>query len=279
MLSSISTRVATGLLAVAFSLGASAVSAQGAKNVISAATITTYPPYEYMDPASAKLVGFDIDIVEAIAANMGAKVNWIESSFAQLISFVPITTKRVDIIASGIADTPERRNTVSFLDYIYDPQVFFTLRANGAQFPNMEALCGKRVAVTRSSVVMMGGVVKMSEEVCVKTGKPAMVVIATDGAPQSRLELNQGRADLAVQGAGTLVYQNSVEDDRYVIVGQPAAKPTYGIAFAKDDLQFGEALKKAFAEVIADGTYHKILRKWNMPDSAAVSRAMINGEP
>lgn len=126
---------------------------------------------------------------------------------------------------------------------------------------------------------MMGGVMKMSEDVCVRTVKPAMVVIATDGAPQSRLELNQGRADLAVQGAGALVYQNSVEGDRYVIVGEPAAKPVYGTAFAKDDLQYGEALKKAFAEVIADDTYQNILRKWNMPDGAAVSRAMINGEP
>lgn len=279
MLSRIGLRFAMCALAIAFDLGAGAVRAQGTKNVINAATITTYPPFEYKDPASGKLVGFDIEIVEAIAAKMGTKVNWTESSFAQLISFIPIATKRVDIIASGIADTPERRNTVSFLDYSYDPQVFFTLRANGAQFSNMDALCGKRVAVTRSSVVMMGGVLKMSDEVCVKSGKPAMVVIATDGAPQSRLELNQGRTDVAVQGAGTLVYQNSVEGNRYVIVGEPAAIPTYGIAFAKDDLQFGQALKKAFAEVIADGTYQKILRKWNMPDSAAVPRPMINGEP
>lgn len=54
---------------------------------------------------------------------MDAKVYWTESSFTQLIRFVPITTKRADIIASGIADTPERRDTVSFLDYSYDPQV------------------------------------------------------------------------------------------------------------------------------------------------------------
>lgn len=106
----------------------------------------------------------------------------------------------------------------------------------------------------------------------------SLVVVATEGAPQSRLELNQARVD-AVQGAGTLAYQNSMENNRYVVVGEPAAKPTYGMAFAKEDSQFGHALKRALGEVISDGTYQKVLRKWNMPDAVAIQRAMINGEP
>src|SRR3954469_24241209 len=94
--------LATVAFVVAFGQTAGMVSAQGSKTVINAATVPKYPPFEFKDPASGKLIGFDIDIVDAIAAKMGVKVNWIDSSFDQLISSVE--TRRADVIVAGMAD-------------------------------------------------------------------------------------------------------------------------------------------------------------------------------
>lgn len=173
MLPMIVSRFAISALAVAFSVAPARAQTPISKGIIAAATITTYPPFEFKDQVFGKLTGFDIDIAEAVAAKLGAKISWTESSFAQLISFNEIKTRRVDMIISGIADTPERRESVSFVDYAYDPQMFFTLRAQAERIPNLDALCGKRVAVTRSGAVMMEGAVKMNEEVCAKSGKRA----------------------------------------------------------------------------------------------------------
>ncbi|WP_349631473.1 ABC transporter substrate-binding protein [Bradyrhizobium sp. BR 10289] len=249
--------------------------AQGAKTILNAATVPKYPPFEFKDPASGKLIGFDVDIVEAIAARIGVKVNWIDSSFDQLISSVE--TKRADVIVAGMADTPERRETVSFLDYLHANTVFFTLRANAARFPDLDALCGKRVATARRTI-WPAAVEKWSDEHCTAAGKPAVVVVGTDGSPDTRLQLNQGRADAAVQGAETIPYQNTIEGNRYVILGKPFLVQDMGLGFAKDDAPFGLKLKQALAALMVDGSYQELLRKWDLTGSA-VEQAMINGQP
>ena len=260
---------------VAFGQAASIACAQGAKTVINAATVPKYPPFEFKDPASGKLIGFDVDIVDAIAARMGIKVNWIDSSFDQLIS--SIETRRADIIVAGMADTPERRASVGFLDYLHANTVFFTLQVNAARFPDMDALCGKRVATARRTI-WPAAIEKWSDEHCTATGKPAVIVVGTDGSPDTRLQLNQGRADVAVQGAETIPYQNTVEGNRYVILGRPFLVQPMGLGFARDDPEFGQKLKQALAALMADGSYQELLRKWDLTDSA-IEQAMINGQP
>jgi polar amino acid transport system substrate-binding protein len=267
--------LAAGAFAVAFSQSASVTYAQGTKTVINAATVPKYPPFEFKDPASGKLIGFDVDIVDAIAGKMGVKVNWIDSSFDQLIS--SIETKRADIMVAGMADTPERRASVGFLDYLHASSVFFTLRVSAARFPDMNALCGKRVATARRTI-WPAAIEKWSDDHCTAAGKPAVIVVGTDGSPDTRLQLNQGRADAAVQGAETIPYQNTIEGNRYVILGKPFLIQQMGLGFARDDSQFGQKLKQALAVLMADGTYQALLRKWDLMDSA-IEQAMINGEP
>lgn len=279
MVSRAGLRLAMSVLAIAFSLVGGAAYSEGAKKVINAQTITTYPPFSFKDPTSSKLTGFDIDTLNSIAAKMGAEVNWIETSFDQLVSFAALKTKRADMTGSGMGDIPQRRETVSFLDYVYELQMLYTLRANADQFKNPDALCGKRVAITRSAAVLSDLVANLSQENCAKAGKPAIVVMGSDNSGQSQQMLNQGRVDVAVSGGASLAYQNTLEGNRYVTLGKPLNKTAYGMSFLKDNQEFGQALKKAFTAIIADGTYDQLLRKWNMPDGSSIEHAMINGEP
>jgi polar amino acid transport system substrate-binding protein len=112
----------------------------------------------------------------------------------------------------------------------------------------------------------------------VKAGKAAVNIVGTDGSPDTRLQLNQGRADAAVRGAETIVYQNSVENNRYAVVGTPFMVQQMELGFDKKDPQLGEALKKALAALIADGTYQTLASKWSLNDSA-ITQPMINGQP
>ncbi|WP_456724904.1 MULTISPECIES: ABC transporter substrate-binding protein [unclassified Bradyrhizobium] len=260
------------------SLTATGAYAQSEKKIINAITITYYPPFEFKD-TSGKLMGLDIDIFNAMAKKMGAEVSWIESSFDQLISFAPIKTRRADVIISAMTDTPERRTNANFLDYVYVNQVLFTLRANVDRFSNMDAVCGKRVAASRASVVEMNAVVKWSDENCVKSGKPAINLTPCEGTPQCRLMVKQGQAEAALTGDATLAYQNTLEGRQYASFGKPLVKTMYGIAFRKDDPQFGDELKKALVAIMADGTYGQLLRKWDLTDDSSIQQPMINGQP
>ncbi|WP_128948279.1 transporter substrate-binding domain-containing protein [Bradyrhizobium nanningense] len=115
-------RLTATTLAVALSLVNARADPEGARKDINAMAVTVFPPFEFAD-ASGNLVGFDIDILNGIASKMGAQVNWTQSSFAQIISFAPLKTKRTDILSSAIGDTPERRASVNFIDYVYQPYV------------------------------------------------------------------------------------------------------------------------------------------------------------
>ncbi|MFK4654258.1 ABC-type amino acid transport substrate-binding protein [Bradyrhizobium japonicum] len=75
MLSRSGFRVAMGALAIASVLAATNASAEDRKSVINAATTTYYVPFAFKDPASNKLTGFNVGLVEAAAGKMGTKVN------------------------------------------------------------------------------------------------------------------------------------------------------------------------------------------------------------
>ena len=77
------------------------------KSTLVAAIVPNYPPFEYKDPATDKLMGFDVDLGEAIAAKLGVKLQWEETGFDQMMS--ALTTHRVDVILSGMTDLPSRR--------------------------------------------------------------------------------------------------------------------------------------------------------------------------
>lgn len=272
-------RFAISVSAVALSLVADSVYAQGARKVINAITITYYPPYEFKDPATNKLQGFEIDVLEAMAAKMGAKVNWIESSYAQLTSFSDIFTGRADI-ATAITDNPQRRRDVDVLDWAYFTEVFYTLSNDAERYANIDALCGKRVGATRSSPGEMDGIARWSEENCTKAGKPAIVLVPGENTPQVRLMLESGRVDAAIISAAVLAYQNRLEGNKLAKIGTDSViKFPSGMGISKNDPKFGADLKKALGAIIADGTYGQILRKWGLPDEMAIREPMINGEP
>jgi len=68
-----------------------------AKDVILVGTESTYPPYEFRDEKN-NLKGFDIDLMEAIAAKIGKKLEWVDMPFDSLIP--ALLAKKIDIVAA-----------------------------------------------------------------------------------------------------------------------------------------------------------------------------------
>ncbi|MES5485116.1 ABC transporter substrate-binding protein [Bradyrhizobium sp. INPA03-11B] len=270
----------TGLAICAFAsaliVAVTPIYAQATKTTINAATTPAFAPLEYKDPTSGKVIGFDIDLFEVVAKKMGAKVNWVETDWQQLTN--SIKTKRADVVVAGMSDTPQLRETLSFVHYLNNGASFVTLRSNATQIPDTNALCGKRIANMRNSLTARA-LTQWSDNNCTKAGKPAVTVLETQGTADSRLQLNQNRADAAVQLTVQMGYQNTIEENRYIVLGEPFFNAAFGIAFSKDDPQFGETIKNALAAVIADGTYQELLRKWSLPDNLAIKQPMINGQP
>ncbi|MGY2843550.1 polar amino acid transport system substrate-binding protein [Bradyrhizobium sp. USDA 4509] len=269
-------QLAMGTFALAFTCAIASANAQDTKTILNVATTPGYAPLVFKDPNTSKLIGFEFDLFEAVAAKMGAKVNWIEVPWQQIMS--SLKTKRADVIVSGLPDLPVQREIVSFVDYLNDDTYFVALTANADRFREMDTLCGKTVAVARDPVAL-AATEEWNKEHCIKVGKPTLNILETTSTADSRVQLIQDRADVAFQNGTQIVYQNRIEENRYRIVSNSLRFYMRGFAFPKKDPKLGETMKRALAGVIADGTYHELLHKWNLPGYMAITQPMINGQP
>ncbi|HEY0212733.1 MAG TPA: ABC transporter substrate-binding protein [Paenirhodobacter sp.] len=233
----------------------------------------TYAPMEYVDPATGKLTGLDIDLGEAIAARLGTKVEWSDTAFAQLIT--SLTSGRSDFIISGLSDRASRRETMDFIDYLSTGAQF--LVKEDASYQAMTDLCGHKVGTSRSTS-FPDEIKKWSDANCVAAGKPAIEYAPADNSIDARNQLKQDRIDAVVQGSETLPYAMQNEPGKYRILGTPFTLGYQGIAFRKKDTQLREAVTEALAALIADGTYGKILAQYGL-SANAVEKPLLNAAP
>lgn len=234
-----------------------------------------YPPMEYHDPASNDLIGFDIDLGDALAAKLGAKIDWQESSFAQLLP--SLATQRADFIISGLNDRPERRATVDFVDYLHSGAQVLVQVSQARSFPDISSLCGKQVGMSRSTAFPLA-IAALSDTLCVKTGKPAIVVVGTEDTAAARTGLKQGRVEAMVQGSETVAYTMQQEPAVYQPLGTPFAAKPQGIAFRKSDTALRNALGAALRDLMQDGSYTHLIEKWHLQTSAADKVTLNDGE-
>jgi polar amino acid transport system substrate-binding protein len=220
-----------------------------------------FPPMEYKDDQTDQTVGMDVDLANAVAEELGVRVERVESPFDQLLNSV--ATGRVDVVMSGISDTTERQKTVSFVDYFMSQGRFYTVRPKAGGYTEQTSVCGKSVAVS-SKTDYYDQIATLSETVCQSAGLPEIRRLGTDSGAAARLQIEQGRADLAVQGGENLAYLEKTEPGKYVRVLDPLPGTPFGAVVAKDDTALAEALKGAFEKLQADGEYDEILGHWGL---------------
>ena len=242
---------------------------------IVAATQPNYAPISYKDPASNQLMGFDIELGEAIAKELGVKVEWQETAFAQMIS--SLVTGRVDIVMAGMSDLPGRREQVDFVDYLKSGAQFYTSQANAATIKTPADLCGKKVGASRSTN-WPAQIEEWSKQNCVAKGRPAITVVGTEGSIDARTQLKSGRLDGGVQGSETLLYFQKLEPNTYVILGTAFTESLMGIPTPKTEPQLRDAVKGALERLQKNGTYDQIAAKYGLAGNKLSPIAINQGK-
>jgi len=252
------------LLAIAIAAGAAAQDVPDRikkAGKLVAATQPNYAPISYKDPATNQLMGFDVELGEAIAKELGLKIEWQETAFAQMIS--SLVTGRVDIVMAGMSDLPGRREQVDFVDYLKSGAQFYTSQANAATIKAPADLCGKKVGASRSTN-WPAQIEEWSKQNCVAKGKPAMTVVGTEGSIDARTQLKSGRLDAGVQGSETISYNQKLEPNTYVVIGTPFTESLMGIPTPKTEPQLRDAVKGALDRLQKNGTYDQIAAKYGL---------------
>lgn len=241
----------------------------GSGQTVTFSTGTQFPPMGYVE--GSELQGFDIDLGNAMAERAGVEVKWSQSEFSQFIS--DVKSGRSDAVLGAMLDTPERQETLTWIDYLESGFQFFTLQetADDHSITEIADLCGLTVAASRNSTYA-GSINSWSEENC---GGDDITVLDTDGSPDALLQLRQGRAQAVMQTSEAIAYLAS-QDEQILPVGEPITTSFYGIGFEPDD-ELIELFQTALEELIADGTYAEIAAEWGL-DAQVVDKVTINLE-
>lgn len=241
------------------------------------ATQPNYPPIAFKDPATNKLAGFDIEIGEAIAKELGVTVEWQETAFAQMLP--SLQTGRVDMVMAGMSDLPARRETVDFIDYMVSGAQFYTVTPFAGTIKTPEDLCGKTVGASRSTN-WPRQIGEWSEANCVAKGKPAMTVVGTEGSVDARTQLKTQRLQGGVQGSETMSHFQQLEPNTYIPLGKPFTRSLTGIPFAKtaEGVQLREAVKGALERLQSNGAYDALIKKYGLLDNELKPVSINKGE-
>ncbi len=244
-------RAAVGFLA------ASVLSACGGgqnDNTLRVGTEPAFPPFESTE--SGEIVGFDIDLLNAIGEKAGKTIEFESLPFDGLIP--ALQGGSIDAAVSGMTITEERAKTVDFSDPYFDAGLAIAVRDSTTNIQSLDDLEGKKIAV------QIGTTGAATAE-----GVPNTEVSTFDSAPLALQELANGNVDAVVNDAAVTDYAiQSGNIPGISIVGQVLTDESYGIALPKGSENL-EAINTALAELKADGTYDALYEKWNLPEPVA----------
>jgi polar amino acid transport system substrate-binding protein len=140
----------------------------------------------------------------------------------------------------------------------------------------MADLCGQTVAVQRGTT--QEGYAQEQSKKCESDGKQPIKLLSFDRETEAMLQVKSGRAVSGMQDYPVAAYnaRTSGGGNDFEVVGEQIQAGPLGIAVSKDNTELRDALQKALQAVIDDGTYEKLLKKYDVP-LGAVDEATVNG--
>lgn len=226
-----------------------------------------FPPITYYDPKTNQLTGFEVDLGNEIAKELGIAVDWQVAPFAQL--FPSLRTGRVDAILAGIRDTPKRRESFDFINNLLAGAQFYTMKSSSDRFRDGVDLCGQKVGAN-AAANWTRWIEEWSKRNCVANGKPPIQVVGAENTLAARMELKTGRLAAAVAGKETMAYTMKTEPGIFTTVGKAFAEAPTGIMTTKtaEGEQIRDAIAAALTRVHASGAYDKVLEKYGLQSQA-----------
>ena len=227
-----------------------------------------YTPNEFKDP-SGKIVGFDVDLMNAIAATLGLTAEYREADFAKIIPSIQGGTFNVGM--SSFTDTKEREESVDFVTY-FSAAPLWAQRPDNPVDPNNA--CGKKVSVQATTTEETEELPAKSRA-CTDAGKPAIQIIPFDGQDAATNAVVLGQVDAMSADAPVTAYAIKQSNGKLEQAGEIAVGPPYGWPVQKGS-PLAQSLLQALEHLIETGKYKEIATNWGV-EAGMIDKPVING--
>ena len=243
-------------LALLLAAASSAVAQSPDWKKIRIAVEGAYPPFSEVGP-DGRIKGFDVDIANALCADLKAQCSFVQQEFDGMIP--ALNARKFDAVVASMSITEERKRSVAFTDKYYRTPGRLVARKGSTLVPTAAGMKGKRIGVQRSTI---------HDRFATDTFKDSEIVRYT-GQDQVFLDLASGRIDASLEDAvaadSGFLKRPSGKD--FAFFGPEYNDPKYfgigaGIAVRKGDADLVARLNQAIKDIRANGTYQKIEKQY-----------------
>jgi polar amino acid transport system substrate-binding protein len=244
-------------------LAAQVPAAVSADGKIVFGTDASYPPNEFTDTDGNTIIGWDVELGTAVAQKLGLQAEFENSAFSGIIPGIEGAKYELGLSSFSIND--ERVKTVDMVSY-YSAGTSLAVKAGNPDGIRADDLCGKAVGVQAGTVQVDDLAARNTQ--CTTTGKAPIAVSELQAQTDVTLALTANRVQAMLADSPIAAYAAKTTEGAVEVVGEPYDTAPYGIVLAKNQGEFGKAVQGAIQSLIDDGTYGKILEKWNVQGGA-----------
>jgi len=216
---------------------------------------TTYPPAESIVNGSA--AGYDIDIADAIAKQLGSTAQIKTTGFTVIIP--ALLHKKCNAIISSMTVTPERAKQVHFIPYITVGAFLMVKKGNPSNISTLASLSGKGAAVESSTTELAG--LQAENKILKNEGKPQITIKSYPADTSAAAAIQAGKVDAYFADAPPVLYYVRTTKGKFETAGTQIETAPEGIATRKGD-PLALKINNAVQALYLNGKMKTILAKW-----------------
>jgi polar amino acid transport system substrate-binding protein len=239
-------------LAVAVTLLAACATgpaAPTAKEKVTIATDATWAPFEYLDESNKQIVGFDIDLMNAIAVKANLDITYTNVAFDPLLA--GMAQCQYDAAISSITITAERGKSMLFSNPYFKVGQVVVVAAGNNDIKGKDSLAGKKIGSQISTTGAM------------EAAKIQGATVKTyDDITLALQDLANGQIDAVITDNALIINYINSNPGKVKMVGESFTNEDIGIAICKTKTDLQAKINAGLAAVLADGTVEKISAKW-----------------
>ncbi|WP_197457510.1 ABC transporter substrate-binding protein [Snodgrassella sp. CFCC 13594] len=241
---------------------AAATSTPAAATKLVVGSDMTFPPYEYLDGSEPK--GFDIELMNAIAKNMGSEVSYQDTRFTNLIP--GLEGGKFNLLISALYMTPERMQKVDMIPYFKTDEGVIVKAGSSYQPKGKADLCGKTIG-TQKGTAFVQQLNTISKETCQAAGKGAITVREFETSPQATQALLASAVDAQYDDAAVLKGAVDKLQGKVALSTTETFFPVVsGIAVKKGDKATFDSISAALQKYKDSGDYAKLLQQYGLKE-------------
>jgi polar amino acid transport system substrate-binding protein len=241
----------------------------GDDNVLQVGVNAEYPPGEFLDEDGETVVGFNVDLFDAVAEELGMETEWVPAEFDAIITGVD--SGQYDVGVSSFTINEERLEQVHMISYMIAGTQWFTQDGNPDSIDPEDA-CGLNIAVEQATVQVED--LEARNEECVEAGEDEISLEQFDSQELATASVQSGVNHASVADSPVAGFAVEETGDELELLGEVYDDAPYGAVVSHENTELAEEIQAAYQAIMDDGTYESILEEWGVADGGIDTAAL-----